>query len=77
MPLSRHVRLKEQITSNYSVGEIQCPNVSQVLTIRPNERMVCIFESTAEKLGSHINPWRKIVLLDIHVQKVHLRMMER
>lgn len=46
--------LKQQIADNISMFEINCPNPEHVLTQRPNSKLACVTESTAQKLDWQI-----------------------
>ncbi len=43
--------LKSQLDQETPIAEIQCKNDKQVLVQRTNEKLACVYERTAEKLG--------------------------
>lgn len=42
--------LKQQIENNIDRHEIECPSEKQVLVLRPNEKLACVYFETADKL---------------------------
>lgn len=43
--------LKQQLENNMTIEEIKCRNNKHVLVERPNEKLACVYPSSAEKLG--------------------------
>ena len=47
--------LKEQVLHHYQLPDITCPNQDHFLMERPNEDLICISESMAEKTGWYVH----------------------
>lgn len=55
----KELSLLKQSKLGISFNEMECKNDEHVLTERPNEKVACVYRSTAEKLG-----WDIVIILD-------------